>query len=130
MGVAASEGTGTSGGVLIIEDDPDMRESLAELLAGEGYQVATAAGGFEALYQLSSAPPPRVILLDLMMGLMSGWEFRERQKQDARFADIPTVIVSAVSDLEHHAQVLGASDYLCKPIDVQRLLRVIAQFAG
>lgn len=129
MGAEASGSAGEPGGVLVIEDDAAMRESLAEVLSGEGYRVSTAAGGFEAFYQLDGAAPPRVILLDLMMGLMSGWEFRQRQKRDPRLAEIPTVIVSAVGDLEHQARSLDAADYVPKPVDIARLLRVVARFA-
>lgn len=117
-------------GILIIEDDPAIRESLAEILVDEGYEVATAAGGFEALAYLQHRPLPRLILLDLMMGLMSGWEFRQRQRQDPRLAQIPTVVISAVSDLATHAQRLGTSSFLPKPVNIPALIEIVRRYAG
>jgi CheY-like chemotaxis protein len=120
----------TGGAILIVEDDATMRQTLEELLQDHGYGVITAAGGFEALYQLENQPTPRLILLDLMMGLMSGWEFRQRQRQNPRLADIPTIVVSGVPDLETQAERLGAAGFVAKPVDVARLLAAIDQCAS
>ena len=83
------------GRVLIVEDERDIREALAEALAYEGYDVAVAANGREALRALRGGPRPDVILLDLVMPEMSGWEFRQVQAHDPALAGIPVVVVSA-----------------------------------
>ena len=76
--------SGPCGGILVVDDDPDIRDSLREVLEDEGYEVACVGNGREALDHLKTANPrPCVILLDLMMPVMDGWQFRKEQKQDA-----------------------------------------------
>src|SRR5689334_24744520 len=70
--------------VLIVEDDEDLREMMAQLLTLEGFQTATVANGREALEYLHEASAPDVILLDLMMPVMDGWEFRRQQQADRK----------------------------------------------
>lgn len=86
---------GPRGRVLVIEDERDIRDALAEALSYEGYDVAVAANGREALRALHGGPLPDVILLDLVMPEMSGWEFRQVQTHDPALAGIPVVVVSA-----------------------------------
>src|SRR5205823_6375304 len=71
-----------SASILIVEDHADLRESLTEILEDEGYVVASAANGLDGLNYLQAHPPPRLILLDLKMPVMDGWEFRRRQQED------------------------------------------------
>ena len=81
--------SGPCGGILVVDDDPDIRDSLREVLEDEGYEVACVGNGREALDHLKTANPrPCVILLDLMMPVMDGWQFRKEQKQDAEIAGI------------------------------------------
>ncbi|MFO0581640.1 MAG: response regulator [Anaeromyxobacter sp.] len=106
--------------VLLVEDDPDIRESLSEALRYEGYEVELAWHGREALARLARDPLPDVILLDLMMPVMNGWEFREAQLEDAALADIPVVVISA--------QAPGAcapDRYLPKPFSLGDLFAAI-----
>jgi CheY-like chemotaxis protein len=105
--------------VLIIDDDINSREALAELLAGEGYVVAAAANGAEGLAYLRSGQPAHVILLDLMMPGVDGWDFRAEQKRDAALAQIPVIVISAAGKL------LDADYALRKPIDVGALLTLL-----
>jgi CheY-like chemotaxis protein len=113
--------------VLIVEDNPDVRDSLAMVLTVEGYEVSSAENGQEALDQLRSHPLPDVILLDLMMPVMDGWEFRKQQRQDPLLAQIPVVVMSAyVSQQEVTEQSLGTA-FLGKPINVDRLRNTIEQ---
>jgi CheY-like chemotaxis protein len=87
------------GPVLIVDDDPDIRDELREALAERGWHVVCAENGSEALeYLRSGAPLPRVILLDMMMPVMSGQQFREHQNNDPLLAGIPVVVVTAGRD--------------------------------
>jgi CheY-like chemotaxis protein len=115
-----------SGTVLLVEDDDDIRGSIAEILREEGFEVVGASDGDEALRFLrGAAEPPRLILLDLMMPVMDGWAFRAAQLADERLAKIPVVILSAATDVRRHAQQLRVDDYLVKPLDVPLLLNAI-----
>ena len=81
--------------ILVVEDDPDVRRALTELLASEGYEVAATADGGEALQTLRGGLRPAVILLDLMMPNCDGWDFRREQLEDPAFATVPVVLVTA-----------------------------------
>ena len=112
--------------VLIVEDDVGVRESLAEVLADEGYDVATASNGREALDWLGGNPPPCLILLDLWMPVMGGEEFREAQLSQSGLAPIPLIVISAAGDGRARAATLRANDFIPKPIDIERLLQAIS----
>jgi len=115
-----------SGTVLLVEDDDDIRGSIAEILREEGFEVVSASDGDEALRFLrEAAEAPRLILLDLMMPVMDGWAFRAAQLADERLAKIPVVILSAATDVRRHAAQLRVDDYLVKPLDVPLLLNAI-----
>lgn len=111
--------------VLLVEDEPGARTALKELLEAGGYQVAAAGGGVEALHYLRDHPAPDVIVTDLVMGLMSGWELSERRQVDPRLEGVPLVLVSGVPELEVHAEALGAAAYFSKPVDAMELLRTL-----
>jgi CheY-like chemotaxis protein len=107
--------------VLVVDDDRDNRELLVELLASEGYQVSSASDGRQALAE-AHATRPDVILLDLMMPNMNGWEFRDAQLQDADLASVPVAIISAFEDTLDVDAVLGKPYLLEDVLDtVQRL---------
>ena len=114
--------------ILVVEDDLDVREGLVQVLQFEGYQAIGAENGLEALEHLRRSPRPDLILLDLMMPVMDGWQFRDAQRQDPSFARIPVVVISAGGRVEQKASALGADAYLLKPIDVDALLAVIERF--
>src|SRR5204863_859824 len=88
--------------VLIVEDDSDLREMMAQLLTLEGFQSAAVANGKEALRYLSAGDTPNVILLDLMMPVMDGWEFRRVQQADPVLARVPTIVLSALDQTRAH----------------------------
>ena len=81
--------------VLVVEDDPAICSALSEALREEGFDVLSAANGLAALDQLRAGPPPSAIVLDLMMPVMDGWDFRSVQLQDPGLRDIPVVVVTA-----------------------------------
>jgi signal transduction histidine kinase len=108
--------------VLVVEDDAELRESLAELLTAKGHAVVTATDGREALDTMRRQQPD-VVILDLMMPGMDGWQFRVEQRRDPHLAETPVVALSA-SDSPAAAAV-DADCYLRKPIDVAALDRAI-----
>ena len=89
--------------VLLIDDDEDTRGGVAELIRMDGCEVVEAADGAEALATLRAGCRPCVMLLDLNMPGMSGWEFREQQRRDRRIAQVPVVVLSGHCDLEQQA---------------------------
>ena len=113
--------------VLIVEDHPELRRTLTDLLQEAGYAVTSAADGQEALAGLRNAPPPDLILLDLMMPVMDGWEFRRRQRQDGALAAIPVVVISGGETPSHSPGFVDAASYLLKPIDFDVLLATVAR---
>jgi CheY-like chemotaxis protein len=108
--------------VLIVEDDPDLRAMIDQLLFLEGFDTITAENGLVALDVLSKPPRPHVILLDLMMPVMDGWRFREQQRRNAAVADIPVVVLSAVAE---RAANFDAVALLAKPLNIDRLVKVV-----
>ena len=84
--------------ILVVEDDEDAREAMVALLQMKGYRAVPAGNGREALDYLDQAPPPDLIILDLWMPVMDGWQFRSEQMKNPRLADIPVIVVSALGD--------------------------------
>jgi CheY-like chemotaxis protein len=116
--------------ILVVEDHFDLRDTLTELLQEEGYEVMSAGSGGEALDHLRSAPPPSVILLDLMMPGMDGWQFREEQRQDPRLAAIPVVVISADEAAVQAWASREPAGCLKKPFDLPTLLQTIEDAEG
>ncbi len=113
--------------ILLVEDDPDISEAMAGCLTDCGYRVATAANGQVALETLrSNAELPRLILLDLMMPVMDGWEFRAAQRADPALAGVPVVLLSASMKVREAAAELGIARWLRKPIALEALLAAVA----
>jgi CheY-like chemotaxis protein len=117
--------------VLVIEDDATIREAVAEVLGYEGYEVRTARDGAEGMNMLEAIPGPTLVLLDMMMPVMNGWQFLAAQKNRTKFADISVVIVSAAPEdraLLDADGPLPVEGMLRKPIDVDMLLRVVDRY--
>ena len=108
--------------VLIVEDEVTTRDALIELLGKDGREIVTMGDGQEAMERLAKVPRPRVILLDLMMPRMDGWELLRRRSADPSIASIPTIVLSG-SKLP-----AGAKHQLSKPVDVDRLRALVDQY--
>lgn len=111
--------------ILIIDDDEAIRLALQAVLEKENFTVFAAANGQEGLELLGNIPQPCLILLDLMMPVLDGWEFLEIRKKDENISKIPVVVISAFSD---QAKKINADGFLKKPIDINQFLEMINKF--
>jgi CheY-like chemotaxis protein len=112
--------------VLVVDDDFSIRESLQDVLGAEGYAVEVAENGSEALFRMRRRGRPDVVLLDLMMPVMNGWEFRAEQEKDPALLAIPVIVISADNNLSEKARAFGGN-YLSKPLDIDDLLEEIGR---
>lgn len=108
--------------VLIVEDDEDIREVVASALEAEGFQVYQADTGMRALELLKDVPHPSLILADLMMPVMDGWELIKALSQDDRLATLPVVVISALDQDEPHG-----FRRIKKPFDIDELVKIVAE---
>ncbi len=112
--------------VLIVEDDQELRDAVGQLLREEGWSTRAASNGAEALELLHREGRPCVILLDLMMPVVNGWQFLEQRKSDGQLADIPVIVMSAYVDMPGFAAPhLPVEETLKKPLDLNRLLESV-----
>src|SRR6266481_8303284 len=123
----------TPGNVLIVEDDPDVRDMLSTLLSLEGFHPVAAEDGLEALHLLRAvrhrAPEVHcLVLLDLKMPRLGGSEFRRAQLGDPTVAGVPVAVMSGAEDLERRALALGAVATVSKPIDCDVLMEVVRRY--
>jgi CheY-like chemotaxis protein len=119
--------TSRSGVVLIVDDDEAIREAMQTALETEGYETAIAAQGEEALTWLGEHPFPGLVLLDLMMPIMDGWEVIDRLRQAGRLAEVPIVVITAFG------RNLGSATgfpLLRKPIELADLMAAVDQHCG
>jgi CheY-like chemotaxis protein len=125
----------SAGNVLIVEDDPDVREMIAALLAREGFYAVGAQDGLEALHLLRTvrhrAPDaPCLVLLDLKMPRLGGNEFRRAQLGDPTVANVPIAVMSGATDLQQRAEAMGAVATLAKPLDLDMLIEVVKRYCA
>jgi CheY-like chemotaxis protein len=107
--------------ILLVEDDEIVRRAIQMVLEWEGYEVECASNGQEALDTLRAGSRPSLILLDILMPILDGEEFRREQLRDPRLASIPVIVVSAA----HFADAVSAAHHIRKPFEVQELLDAI-----
>jgi CheY-like chemotaxis protein len=108
--------------VLVVDDEPDIRETICAILEAEGYCVETACNGLEALESLRVGAPPGLVVLDLTMPVMNGYELLEHMQSDRALSAIPVMVVSAICDLKP-----PAVPCLRKPFDIDALTRMVAR---
>jgi len=114
--------------VLVVEDDADALDAIATMLEDAGYDVLRAANGLEALGQLGNRGGRcDLILLDLMMPVMNGWDFRRKQKATSAFATIPVLLMSAGAHMATVRAELNAAGSVTKPVEMSDLLDVVRQ---
>ena len=113
--------------VCVVDDDPDLRDALRLVLELRGYAVEEAEDGEAALTLLRERPQCCLVLLDLMMPGMNGWEFRKAQRQAPELASIPVLVLSAIRDLPQQADEIEAVACLSKPVDIDHLLEVVGR---
>jgi CheY-like chemotaxis protein len=116
--------------VLVVDDDRDIRDALSDVLSDEGYAVACAADGEEAIARLHAEQPPAVILLDWMMPRCDGACFLRQQRGDPALAAIPVVLLTADPRALSRATETGVQAHIAKPVSLDELLSVVARYAS
>jgi CheY-like chemotaxis protein len=115
--------------VMVVEDDRDVRESISEVLEDHEYQPIGAANGQEAFERLrAGSHKPCVILLDIMMPIMDGWQFRALQREDPELSSIPVVVLTAHANLQEAATGMHVAACLKKPVQLKTLLATVERF--
>jgi len=108
--------------ILVVDDDPSIRDVVASLLQMEGYDVLTASNGLEAL-RVIERQMPDLVVLDMRMPVMDGWTFVEKLHQ--RGLDVPLLVLTATQDAHLWAEQVGAEDFLEKPFEITSLLESV-----
>ncbi len=111
--------------IMIVEDDKDLRDMLELTLSSQGYTIVTATNGMEALEKLHGPETPALILLDLMMPLLNGFDFCHARRMDPKLKQIPVVVLSGASNFRQWETILKADGYLSKPLRIERLLEMV-----
>jgi CheY-like chemotaxis protein len=114
-------------GVLVVDDDDATADALCELLREEGFDAEGVPDGQRALDYMRDRDVC-LVLLDLMMPVMNGYEFRRQQLKDERLAEVPVVVVSADARRAERTANLNAAGYIAKPIEPDELIRMASQF--
>ena len=118
---------GEEGQILVVDDDEDIRDFISLALSGEGYRVRTAPDGAAALEEVRRTRP-KLILLDMQMPVMSGWEFAQAYRQEPG-AHAPIVVLTAATNAPRYSQQIQAQGYLGKPFGLDDLLQLVDRYA-
>jgi two-component system response regulator CpxR len=113
-----------NGSVLVVDDCQEILNGMSELLAREGFTIRTAHNGLDALNRMRSDHHISLVLLDLWMPVMDGWEFLRRKKSDPDLANVPVVVISAIPPID----LDGVESVLTKPIDFSQLMETVRHF--
>ncbi len=114
--------------VLVVEDESYLCDLIADVLETEGHTVRKASNGLEALQHVRERKPD-IILLDLMMPIMDGWEFISALKSEGEWAGIPVVIITAIYDVKRTQLDTGAAAVITKPFDIDQLADIVRTYA-
>ncbi|MEO8288358.1 MAG: response regulator [Chloroflexota bacterium] len=115
--------------VLVVEDEPYLCDLIVDVIEAEGHSARKAGNGRVALQRLEESKP-RLILLDLMMPVMDGWEFIAALRSNPRWLDIPVVIITAVYDVARTQKETGAQAVITKPFDIEQLADVVNYYSA
>ena len=118
----------SAGDILLVEDDDTLGDILATVLQDQGYRVALASNGKEAIDYLRTGQRPRLILLNLVMPALNGWKLHQQIKMVPELAEIPVIVLSGVDNLQRKAAALGANEYLVKPYNINTLLDSVRHY--
>ena len=110
--------------ILVVDDRKEILRVMSDLLGREGFSVRTARNGLDALNRMKSDHQISLVLLDLCMPVMDGWEFLRRKKTDPDIAETPVVVISAIPP----ASLEGVETVLTKPIDLERLMETVRHY--
>jgi two-component system, OmpR family, response regulator CpxR len=113
-----------NGSILVVDDRQEILNGMSELLAREGFTIRTAHNGLDALNRMRSDHHISLVLLDLWMPVMDGWEFLRRKKSDPDLANVPVVVISAIPPID----LDGVESVLTKPIDFSQLMETVRHF--
>jgi CheY-like chemotaxis protein len=116
--------------VLLVDDDPDIRDAIRDTLADEGYEMIEATDGREALDYLRVNPAPPLILLDWNMAPMNGLQFMAEVAKDAVLSRIPVVLLTADASAPEKSRAAGCVDYLLKPVDLDALFAILVRYCN
>jgi CheY-like chemotaxis protein len=116
--------------VMIVDDDNDIRDAISQILEYEGYEVLQASNGQEGIDRLRDQQKPGLILLDLMMPVMNGWQFRTELQSNPILKEIPVVILSADGNIQQKSENIGVAGYLKKPIQLDTLLDTVKRYCN
>jgi two-component system nitrogen regulation response regulator GlnG len=116
--------------VMVIDDDDDLRTALDLIMTAQGYRVAAFADARRALTALENGTAPFLILLDLMMAGMSGWEFRAAQLRNPEISGIPVVVLTAANTLTDGVHTLADVEVIGKPFALDTLIALVERYAG
>jgi CheY-like chemotaxis protein len=111
--------------ILIVDDDEELRETLGELLSEEGFEIVEAGDGADALTRLSKEAHPNLILLDLMMPNMDGWQFHRELQKNGALASIPVVVMTAAG--QRISNTIDVKDVLHKPFTLDEVIAIISR---
>lgn len=114
--------------ILIVEDEQDLSDLLLDVLETEGHTARTAGNGLEALSRIEERRP-HLILLDMMMPVMDGWQFIERLRANEEWTNIPVVVMTAVYDMSSLERKTGAKAILTKPFDIELIVDAVDLYA-
>lgn len=116
--------------VLVVDDDPDVRDAFAEIFEREGFHVYTASDGQTAMQRLETEPRPAVVILDLYMPGFNGWNFRLAQRDNAVVAEIPVIIVTGADASPLTPELQGSAGVLRKPVDIKAMIAMVHRLIG
>lgn len=116
--------------VLVVDDEPAIREMLHDVLLAEGHHVEVASDGHEGLERLREEPRPCIVLMDMLMPRLNGWQMAAEMQGDPALTDIPLVVIAANPRFAADAERIGADRWLGKPIDLDRLFGTVEELCS